>query len=131
MSRHCLKLIHCVVIAALFAGSGAQWFMLQSVAWTGMLIRFSQQTTFTEAVEKTFDGQHPCPLCSHIANAETQPAIPDAAAPAWESIKGILCHGPAIFRPAWTSVSYPPFISWGPARSALPLTPPPRLAALA
>lgn len=58
--------------------------MLQTMAWTGMLVSYSQDGDFTEAVEKTFDGAHPCPLCLAIEEsrkAEHTPAPPLRPAP--------------------------------------------------
>lgn len=54
------------VVLALCLCVGAQWIVLQGIAWTGMLIEFSQQGTIAEAVSKTFDGEHPCPLCKAV-----------------------------------------------------------------
>ena len=45
---------------------GLQWALLQSIAWTGMLISFACEGAMIEAVEKTFDGQHGCPLCAKV-----------------------------------------------------------------
>ncbi|HEY1661206.1 MAG TPA: hypothetical protein VGI03_02205 [Verrucomicrobiae bacterium] len=55
------------VSLALIAVLGGQWAMLQTVAWTTMLANNLQTGSFHEAVAKTFDGQHPCPLCRAIA----------------------------------------------------------------
>ena len=38
--------------------------MLQSAAYTGMLIEFAQKESFCAAVQKTFDDRYACPLCS-------------------------------------------------------------------
>ena len=35
-----------------------------------MVISYSQNATLTEALEKTFDGKHPCPLCKKIAESK-------------------------------------------------------------
>lgn len=48
---------------------GGHWGMLQVVAWTGMLISYSQSATFAEAWDKTFDGNHPCSLCKTVDRA--------------------------------------------------------------
>src|SRR5258705_1951082 len=40
------------------------------VAWTGMVISYSQDGTVSEAVVKTFDGNHPCGLCKQIARGK-------------------------------------------------------------
>jgi hypothetical protein len=46
---------------------GLQWFGLQSVAWTAMMVRNARQVTFCQALKRTFDGAHPCSLC-HVVN---------------------------------------------------------------
>lgn len=45
---------------------GWHWALLQSVAWVGMLANNARQCSLTEAIEKTFDGQHPCALCKVV-----------------------------------------------------------------
>lgn len=50
--------------------SGAHWMVLQTTAWTGMLISRSLNASVGEAVESTFDGQHPCRLCEAISTAK-------------------------------------------------------------
>ena len=35
-----------------------------------MVINYSQNTTLTEALAKTFDGKHPCALCKEIAKGK-------------------------------------------------------------
>lgn len=49
---------------------GMHWAVLQSVAWTGMLITRLQSEGVLEAVEKTFDGEHPCPMCLALKKAQ-------------------------------------------------------------
>lgn len=53
-------------VVLLVLSLGLHWALLQTVAWTGMLIAYSQDGTVREAVTKTFDGNHPCPLCRAI-----------------------------------------------------------------
>jgi hypothetical protein len=59
-----------LLILVLLAGTGVHWGALQSVAWTRMLAKNLRTASFTEAVSRTFDGQHPCSLCKVIANAK-------------------------------------------------------------
>ena len=40
--------------------------VLQSVAWTRMLIANSRSDTLPVAMAKTFDGKHPCKMCHQI-----------------------------------------------------------------
>jgi len=58
---------HVLMIVALLAASGAHWAALQSVAWTTMLAENLQSTSLSQALVKTFDGKHPCPLCKSVA----------------------------------------------------------------
>jgi hypothetical protein len=60
---------------------GLHWALLQSVAWMGMLVTYSRETSFTEAVGRTFDGEHPCCLCKAIKAAEKSGRKSEAAAP--------------------------------------------------
>jgi hypothetical protein len=46
---------------------GGHWAALQSVAWTNMLVSYSQQVPLREAIAKTFDGAHPCSLCHAVS----------------------------------------------------------------
>ena len=55
-----------VVVFALATMLVAQWALLQTVAWTTMFADNLHSNSFSLAVEKTFDGQHPCPLCKAI-----------------------------------------------------------------
>jgi hypothetical protein len=58
-------------LAALLAAltiCGGHWAVLQSVAWTNMLVTYSQHERLGDAIAKTFDGDHPCSLC-HAVNA--------------------------------------------------------------
>jgi hypothetical protein len=56
-----------LLVLALACSIGLHWALLQSVAWMTMMVSYSQNATLKEALEKTFDGQHPCPLCKEVA----------------------------------------------------------------
>jgi len=58
------------MVVSLCAAIGLHWAALQSIAWVGMLIHYSQSGSVATAVEMTFDGRHPCPLCNAIHKAE-------------------------------------------------------------
>jgi len=58
---------HVLMLVALLAASGTHWAALQSVAWATMLAQNWQSAPLTQALEKTFDGKHPCPLCKVVA----------------------------------------------------------------
>src|SRR5438876_205799 len=75
-SRRCLptvpptpvraKMAHVLIVCTLVCAIGGQWVILQSVAWVGMAVSYSRDSTLTEALLKTFDGQHPCKLCKVV-----------------------------------------------------------------
>ena len=67
MSPRLLRTGQCLLIAAMFCALGGHWLVLQTVAWGGMIVDYSRGAGFTVAVEKTFDGQHPCRMCQSIA----------------------------------------------------------------
>ncbi|HMO50706.1 MAG TPA: hypothetical protein PKE26_09805 [Kiritimatiellia bacterium] len=51
--------------------------LLQVAAWAGMVIAYSQDSDLATAVEMTFDGDHPCPMCTAI-KAQQLKAQPDS-----------------------------------------------------
>ena len=59
-----------LVVCALVVSIGAHWAALQSVAWVGMVISYSQTSPLAEAVQKTFDGQHPCKICKFVSEGK-------------------------------------------------------------
>jgi len=61
-----LKTSKCLLVAMLSLTLGFHWPLLQSVAWVGMIVKFSAQGSFPRAVANTFDGQHPCPICKLV-----------------------------------------------------------------
>ena len=55
-----------LVVTALVLSLGAHWVFLQTIAWVGMAINYSQDASLTIALEKTFDGKHPCRICKVV-----------------------------------------------------------------
>jgi len=53
-------------VSVLVLSLGLHWALLQTVAWTGMIVSYSKEGSFQEAVSKTFDGKHPCGLCELV-----------------------------------------------------------------
>jgi hypothetical protein len=49
---------------------GGHWIGLQSIAWASMMLNYSQQCFIAEALERTFDGKHPCDLCKSITKSK-------------------------------------------------------------
>lgn len=55
-----------LMVGALVMVIGGHWALLQSAAWVGMAIQFSRTEPVTVALGKTFDGNHPCPVCKIV-----------------------------------------------------------------
>jgi hypothetical protein len=71
-----------LLIALALAGTiGLHWTFLQTVAWAGMIVSYSQEAPLVDAVEKTFDGQHPCKLCKAIADGRKSERKKEFTAP--------------------------------------------------
>jgi len=52
---------------ALACSVGLHWAVLQSFAWSTMLASNLTRTSLSVALERTFDGKHPCALCKVVA----------------------------------------------------------------
>jgi hypothetical protein len=61
--------VRAVILLALFFSMGGHLAFLQSLAWTRMVIGYSHQNPIGISIQKTFDGQHPCPLCLKLKKA--------------------------------------------------------------
>ena len=58
-----------MMAVALFSVIGGPLALLQGVAWVKMAHDFSKTGTLSQAIAKTFDGHHLCPLCKKIVRA--------------------------------------------------------------
>ena len=119
-----------IILSCALYLSGAHWVLLQGTAWTGMLVARSLTASVAEAVSSTFDGQHPCPVCSAItegrcneegAGAKFSTVKKSAALKFIElgSDMALARSGPASTAP------WPSFTPHGVSRVEVPLTPPP------
>ncbi len=70
MYRAFLRLGQILSLVALLATCGGHWFAIQSFAWARMFVTNAESDNLSVAVEKTFDGQHPCAICKSIASAK-------------------------------------------------------------
>src|SRR5947207_12000412 len=63
-------LLKWLTVVTLTFALGGHWAILQSVAWVTMVAGYSQADPFKEALVKTFDGRHPCPICKFVAQGK-------------------------------------------------------------
>jgi len=116
-----------LVVFTLVCAIAGHWAILQSVAWVGMAVKYSQNSTLTDALVKTFDGKHPCKLCQVVQEGkkseQKQTSLKvEAKLDFWLARASSLLDAPPPF------VVPPAESSLGQARSESPPTPPPRLA---
>ena len=60
------KIAQVLVVGALICAIGGHWVILQTAAWVGMAMNYSQQAPFAQALRMTFDGKHPCKICKAV-----------------------------------------------------------------
>ncbi len=72
MSKWALRASQYFLIGALLMSMGGHLVLLQTVAWGNMMVEFSSRDSFSEAVDKTFDGEHPCHLCKVVKKSKSQ-----------------------------------------------------------
>lgn len=118
-----------MVVGAICLSLGLQWALLQGIAWTGMFISFVREGAVIEAVQKTFDGQHGCPLCAKVKEGrDSSQNQPQQSGETARKIDAVLTEIPGLTAPLASQfffVSYREFLV---QRSELPETPPPRFA---
>jgi hypothetical protein len=59
-----------LLILVLAISMGGHLTFLQTIAWGGMLLSYAGKASFSEAVTKTFDGEHPCELCALVRQSK-------------------------------------------------------------
>ena len=116
-----------IVILALLASVGGHWAVLQSVAWTRMIIERTHADSFVTAVKTTLDGEHPCDMCKRITEGKQSEQQPEKSQ---VKVKmDLLCERRLI---AIAPPSEPMIFQSGPTegtpRAERPPVPPPRAA---
>jgi hypothetical protein len=120
------KLARFCLILALLATVGGHWFVFQSFAWATMLVDNLQTSSLSEAVSRTFDGNHPCRMCKHISEQRKTEKQSEAPAPQIRKLEFVLqpvtfvFSAPELFWLQTADVNHLTSIS------SAPLLPPPR-----
>ena len=115
------------LVAALCLSIGGHWAVLQSAAWCGMIVNYSQGSTLKDGLEKTFDGKHPCKLCKFVAEGKKSEKKSDSQLKITKPDL-FAANECKPFLVAPTFVLYPSVDSVSSSRFESPLTPPPRRA---
>ena len=116
-----------IVILALLASVGGHWAVLQSVAWTRMIIERTHADSFATAVKTTLDGEHPCDMCKRITEGKQSERQEEKVQ---VNVKlDMLCELRLIaIVPPSQPMSFPSSPTEGTPRAERPPVPPPRLA---
>lgn len=111
----------------MFSIAGGHWAVLQTVAWTGMVIEYSKDSPLAAALVKTFSGKAPCKMCKTIeAGKEKESRLPATVKADKKIDKFLARSGQEIPIPRPTHFSYPPIPdAMVPMRSASPPAPVP------
>jgi hypothetical protein len=110
--------------AALFLSAGGHLALLQGVAWATMIRDYSRTGSVTVAVEKTFDGKHPCPLCKKITAQRAAEQKAPATVKAEKKAEVFLASSATLMPlPIVRSFAYPPhpFVNFPEYLSAPPV----------
>ena len=123
------KLCRTAVVFTLVLVIASHWFVWQSVAWVGMVIKYAQDSSLVTALEMTFDGQHPCQLCKFVTEGKKSSGAGDEERNLSTTKFDMISWGQPM--PLATDVVYPlTFLS--PSLTGVfpppPPTPPPNLA---
>ena len=115
-----------LMIAAVLAASGTHWAILQSLAWTTMLVQNLESKSVREAVVETFDGKHPCRLCKAISTGKKSEKKKEFVA-SWKQPEFIPSEMAFIFEPPHSFTFLPDLhVTWH-ELGHKPLLPPPRV----
>lgn len=96
LARRVISVVVCML--ALFAASGGHWTVLQTIAWTRMLVEYSRDASLVEAARETFSGERPCAMCKKIREGRQQEEN-RSPLPQWERLPE--------FMPDWERVTAP------------------------
>ncbi len=125
-----LRLAQRGIVLVLCLALGLHWALLQGIAWTGMLLSFASEGSVIEAVEKTFDGQHPCELCKKVKEGAQDSEDGRQSAPQDDAAKGglhaVLVSTATLLPPAGELLSFAPLCEVLISRKGMPEPPPPR-----
>lgn len=127
MSQAFHSIARTLAIAAAIMACGGHWALMQTVAWTGMLLDNTRsEPTIAAAVAKTFNGQNPCSLCQKIdlAHAEEETAPASQQKPVKIEALPAAAHA-ATRTPPPAPFAFPPFSPSAPSRHSPPPSPVP------
>ncbi|MDZ4288926.1 MAG: hypothetical protein U0984_13250, partial [Prosthecobacter sp.] len=122
------RLARGIVVVAICLSLGLQWAALQGIAWTGMLITYYQQGSLVDAVAKTFDGEHPCPLCKAVKKGSGKQSPDGVIKNAGKKMDALIASLTVLVAPSGERLRYPAWEARALRRATPPPGKPPRIA---
>jgi hypothetical protein len=119
------RLTHLIVLVAFVFSCGGHWPVFQAIAWGNMVREYSQMVPLTQAVEMTFSGRYPCPICKAIAEKKSSEQQKSLTLEKYDK-KYPLPVSIAVAGPTAATCQYGDFSTIFFSRSDVPPKPPPR-----
>jgi hypothetical protein len=95
---------------AVFSMIGGQWTLFQAVAYGRMVYNYSSHSSVKVAIEKTFSGKYPCPLCKKISMERKRTTMHDPSFEKNTKKWDLILDSVSILEdPTCTSMYYPAF----------------------
>lgn len=112
-----------LIFLAMFSIAGGHWAVMQSVAWTGMILEFSKSSPLGTAISKALSGKAPCQMCRAIEEGRQKETRLPANIKTGKKAEGCpITQSLPQFLPPSREFSYPPVPNAD--ASARPVTPP-------
>ena len=119
-----------LLVATLMVSIGGQWMVLQGVAWMGMAVSYSiEEGSVASGLSKTFDGEHPCPLCKAVKKAseeEGDSSVPGQGGMGKKKVELFSEGALTLFAPEPVRLARETSAEVGVARLIAPDVPPPK-----
>lgn len=116
----------CLVAFLLIFSIGGHWAFLQSVAWVTMVVDYWKDAPISVAVQKTFDGKHPCKLCKLVNRGKQSEQKQNAIKGKFKMDLWVAPREICLTTQMFASQSFVPFENFFPGRGDSPPVPPPR-----
>lgn len=124
----CSKLNQILMLTAWLLATGAHWDVVQTFAWSRMLVNNARVLPLRDALEFTFSAEGRCNLCQTVQENRPAPAGEDAA------VVNLMTKEPLVFQTLASVVVSAPAAticatraaSWMSHERTAPPSPPPR-----
>lgn len=104
---------------------GGHWVALQSAAWVAMVVSYAaQEQSLAGALEKTFDGEHPCGLCKVVQRGQDEEQKQEIAKVTGK-LDAVLAPAMQLPEPREKAQDFFVVLASAVARHSVPPTPPP------